>query len=69
MPEGFTLNLQPYCAYCGEFKPETTKIDASSLDSPMQYFTTIFCRNQNKCANLVEHMKTTVKEDDSTGTN
>lgn len=62
MPEGFNLNLQPYCAYCGEFEPETVKLDMSSLSEPTKHLTTIFCRNQDKCAILAEHMKTAVKK-------
>jgi len=62
MPKGFELNLQNYCSYCGEFEPETVKLDVSCLSEPSKYLTTIFCRNQEKCAILAEHMKTAVKK-------
>jgi hypothetical protein len=67
MPNGFQINLQPYCAYCGEFEPETVKLDVSSISESNKYLTTIFCRNQEKCVGLAERMKTAVKEDDSDG--
>jgi hypothetical protein len=67
IPNGFELNLKPYCAYCGEFESEIVKLDVSSLSEPNRYLTTIYCRNQDKCADLAERMKNAVKGDDSTG--
>lgn len=61
MAEGFNLELQDYCSYCGYFKPEIRKIDGTCLcDSTYggrTFMTTIKCENAEKCARIYQSLK------------
>lgn len=58
MAEGFRLELQDYCSYCGDFEACVDKIEISTLsDDVGGYMTTIECKNAYKCARIHENMR------------
>ena len=58
MAEGFSLELQEYCSYCGEFSPDIEKIEATLLwESSCSYMTIIKCANAYKCSRIAENLK------------
>lgn len=58
MPEGFRLELQDFCSYCGDFEVYMDKIEVSTIsDGVSKYMTTIGCENAYKCARICENMR------------
>lgn len=57
MAEGFLLELQEYCSYCGDFEPDIEKLEVTSLgERACSYMTTIKCRNSYKCERIVDNL-------------
>lgn len=66
MTEGFSLELQDYCAYCGEFEPDVEKVEVSLIcEKSCSYMTTIKCQNANKCSRIAENMKDKVRTNET----
>lgn len=58
MTEGFNLELQDFCSYCGDFEAYVDKIEISAVsDGVSRYVTTIGCQNAYKCARIFENMR------------
>lgn len=58
MVEGFSLELQNYCSYCGDFVPDVEKTDITALgDAAYSYITMIRCQNAYKCARMVANLR------------
>ncbi len=58
MVEGFKLELQDFCSYCGDFEPHVDKAEISTMsDGISKYVTTIGCKNAYKCARICENMR------------
>lgn len=56
--EGFNLELQDYCSYCGNFEPCVDKVEVGTLsDGVSEYMTTIGCENAYKCARISENIR------------
>lgn len=66
MLEGFSLELQDYCSYCGDFEPDVEKVETTSLgERACSYITTISRENVYKCARIAENMKGRVGTNES----
>lgn len=58
MAEGFTLDVQDYCSYCGDFLPELMQMEVTSFgDRSRRAMNSISCENAGKCAHLMESLK------------
>ena len=58
MAEGFKMELEEYCSFCGDFVPKVDKTDISRAgDRVGRYLTTIRCENAYKCARIYENMR------------
>lgn len=58
MAEGFSLELEDYCSYCRDFKPDVEKVETTTLgDRVGCYHTTIRCENAYKCARISENIR------------
>ena len=58
MAEGFTLDVQEYCSYCGDFEPELNQVDIMALgDRAKRVLNSISCENASRCAHLMESLK------------
>lgn len=58
MAEGFTLDVQEYCSYCGDFEPELNQVDIMACgDRPKRVLNSISCENASRCAHLMESLK------------
>lgn len=58
MAEGFSLELEDYCSYCGDFEPDVEKIETSLMgEKACRYMTSIKCRNEYKCARIKANME------------
>lgn len=63
MVEGFSLELQDYCSYCGDFEPDIEKVEVVSLgEKSCSYMTMIKCRNSYKCAKIVDNLSKRKKQ-------
>lgn len=57
MAEGFSLELQDYCSYCGDFEPDIEKLEVTSLgEKARSCMTTIKCMNAYKCLRIAENL-------------
>lgn len=57
MVEGFSLELQMYCSYCGDFEPNIEKVEVTSLgEEACSYMTIIKCRNAYRCLKISENL-------------
>lgn len=57
MVEGFSLELQEYCSYCGDFEPDVEKVEVTSLGERVcSYMTMIKCKYAYKCERIVENL-------------
>lgn len=57
MADGFSLELQEYCSYCGDFEPNVEKVEITSCgENASAYMTTISCENAYKCARIAENL-------------
>ena len=54
MAEGFLLELQVYCSYCGDFEPNIEKLEVTSLGKRACSYMT--CRNSYKCERIVDNL-------------
>jgi hypothetical protein len=55
---GFTLNLEPYCAYCGNFSADVESVEVTSCrDKFPKYLQVITCKNACMCRMIFERMK------------
>lgn len=61
MAEGFSLELQEYCSYCGDFEPETSVIECSTV-CERHFITSIICKNADKCARIAENLRKNSKQ-------
>lgn len=58
MADGFSLELEGYCSFCGDFEPDIEKVDVTTFEcSVHSYATTIKCRSAYKCARICENMR------------
>ncbi len=58
MAEGFNLELDDYCSFCGYFEPDIENVDITTFgDRAHSYTTTIKCINAYKCARISENMR------------
>lgn len=59
--ESFSLMLEPYCEYCGEFSANVNTIDCTTCEELSngirKYITNIQCENSDKCARIMESLK------------
>lgn len=56
MAEGFSLELQEHCSYCGDFEPEVRVIECSTV-CERRFITNIKCKNADKCARIAENLR------------
>lgn len=62
MVEGFSLEIEEYCSYCGDFEPDVDKAEVTSLgERASSYMTTISCKNAYKCARMAENLRKRTK--------
>lgn len=58
MAKGFSLELEDYCSYCGDFEPEVEKTDVTAfIDAATRYMSTIKCKNAYKCSRIKANME------------
>lgn len=59
--KSFSLMLEPYCEYCGDFSAYVNTIDCTTFrdieNGEMKHITTIQCENAEKCARLMNSLK------------
>lgn len=56
--DGFNLNLQGYCSYCGDFSPELSQMDITNFrDKRKRLQNDISCRNADKCWRMMEMLR------------
>lgn len=59
--ESFSLMLEPYCEYCGEFSADVDTIECTTCEDlskgRRKYITNIRCKNADKCERLMESLK------------
>lgn len=58
MAEGYSIDLQEYCSYCGDFTPELKQLDTTTYgDNARRVLNSISCENASKCAHLRESLR------------
>lgn len=58
MTEGFSLELEDYCSYCGYFEPNIDRLDVTSCkDTANKYITVIKCQNAYRCERIKANME------------
>lgn len=59
--ESFSLMLEPYCKYCGEFSADVSIIDVSDcgdfLSGHKKIITNIRCEHADRCDRIYENMR------------
>ena len=56
--EGFDLELNDYCEYCGYFYPQVEQVECRVLgDTSERYLNIIRCKNRNRCARIAENLE------------
>lgn len=56
--EGFDLELNDYCEYCGYFYPQVEQVEYRVLgDTSERYLNIIRCKNRNRCARIAENLE------------
>lgn len=61
--ESFSLMLEPYCEYCGDFCADVNTIECTTFEDlangQRKYITTIRCENADKCRRMMGNLKKT----------
>lgn len=56
--DGFDLELNDYCEYCGCFYPQVEQTECTMIcDKSKRYLNVIHCKNRDKCAKIAENLK------------
>lgn len=57
----FSLMLEPYCEFCGEFSADVNTIECTTCEDlangHRKYTTNIRCKNAYKCERIIESLK------------
>lgn len=66
MADGFSLGLQDYCSYCGDFEPDVEKTEVTRCgDETRSYITVIGCKNACKCLRINKKLEGRLNSDKS----
>lgn len=59
--KSFSLMLEPYCEYCGEFSPDVSRIETTTFEDCMhgnsRFITNIRCEHASRCDRIHEDIR------------